>query len=98
MAAFPGVTLTARELGSETPPRPTVTSTPCPVCAAAIRSDDFDVIRCTRCRAEYHGPCFWRVLPIGEWVAYLTWVYASPLEDLDRREYRCAACRPAGDA
>jgi hypothetical protein len=39
VAAFPGVTLTAREIGSETPPRLPVTSTSCPVCPAPIRSD-----------------------------------------------------------
>ncbi len=93
VVAFPCVTLTARETGSDDPPRPSMTSKPCPVCAAPIRSDYFDVIGCDRCRTEYHVPCWWRVLPIGEWVGYLTWVYESPLEGLDRREYLCAACR-----
>jgi len=90
---FPGVTLTTRETGSDDPPRPPVTSKPCPVCAAPIRSDDFEVIRCTKCRTDYHTPCFWRVLPIAEWAAYLAWVYEAPINDLDGREYICAACR-----
>ena len=94
VVAFPGVTLTTREIRSEPPPpRPPARSTPCPVCAAPIRSDDFEVISCTRCHAGFHAPCFWRMLPINEWVAYLAWVYGAPIEDLDRREYVCAACR-----
>jgi hypothetical protein len=98
VVAFPGVILAERETGSAPPARPPVTSKPCPVCTAPIRSDDCEVIGCTRCRVEFHAPCFWRVLPISEWVVFLTWVYESPLEDLDKREYICVACRPAGDA
>src|ERR1700716_1337173 len=41
---FPGVTLTARETGSEPPPPPSGKAAPSPVCAAPIRSDDFEVI------------------------------------------------------
>jgi hypothetical protein len=78
-------------------PQPTsdtpATTTPCPVCAAPIRSDDCDVIGCTECGTDYHSPCFWRVLPISEWTAFLAWVYETPLEALDRRDYICAACR-----
>ena len=96
--AFPGVTLTESETGSAPPPRPPVTFKPCPGCAAPIRSDDCEVIGCTRCRVEFHVPCFWRVLPIGEWVAWLDWHYNSPIEDVDRREYICVACWPVGDA
>lgn len=66
VVAFPGVILAERETGSEPPARPLVTSKPCPVCTAPIRSDDCEVIGCTRCRVEFHAPCFWRVLPISE--------------------------------
>jgi hypothetical protein len=73
--AFPGVTLTARDMGPE-PPRPprSVTSTPCPVCAAPVWSEDPEFIGCTRCHAKYHALCFWRALPISEWVAWLAWI------------------------
>ena len=56
---FPGVILTPREIEPPEPPRPpgpTVTSTPCPICAAPVRSDDFEVLGCTRCHAQYHAP------------------------------------------
>jgi len=85
--------MTARVIGSAPPPRPPARSKPCPVCAAAIRSDDLDVNDCTRCRVEFHAPCFWRTLPISEWATYIAWVYEAPIEDLDGREYICAACR-----
>jgi hypothetical protein len=38
------------------------------------------------------------LVAIAEETDLLTWAYDSPLEDLDRREYLCAACRPTGDA
>ena len=96
VVAFPGVILTARETDSESQrPGPTVVTTPCPVCPAPIRSDDMEVITCTTCGTEHHSPCFWRVLPIAEWAAYLAWIYEAPLDELEGRDYICAARRTA---
>jgi hypothetical protein len=52
-----------------------VTTKPCPICPAPIRSDDMETISCTRCRVAHHAPRFWRSRPIQEWVDYLTWIY-----------------------
>jgi len=73
------------------PPRKPVTSAPCPVCTYPIRSDEFDdILQCTRCNTAAHGPCFWRMLPLSEWLDY--WAWLNETDELDR-EYVCAACR-----
>jgi len=91
VVAFPGVILTKRETGSEQPPRPPVTSTPCPLCAARVWSSDMDAIGCGQCRRWYHAPCFWRVLPIAEWIAFLTWIDETSADQ--EMDFICAACR-----
>jgi hypothetical protein len=90
---FPGVILTARETG-EPPERPPVPDVRCPVCVYSTVSDH-PVVKCDRCGAEHHEPCFWRGLSLDEWLAYLRWVHGTDERD---REMICAACRPAGDA
>jgi hypothetical protein len=77
------------------PLRKPVTSTPCPVCGFPIRSDeDYDLVDCTRCAAILHGACFWRSLPLEEWVAYLRWVKESDWDEIGLgRAMVCATCR-----
>jgi hypothetical protein len=91
--AFPGVILTAHEIGSEPPPRPPVTFTPCPVCAAPVSSEDPDSLTCDRCRVRSHAPCWWRALPISEWVKFRTWIDDDTREELGPHDFSCAACR-----
>lgn len=84
--AFPGVTLT-----EDAPARPAPISTPCRVCSYPIRSNESEgVIDCSRCGAVAHEPCFWRLLPLEEWIAYIRWI--TETEEVDR-DYICAACR-----
>src|SRR5207249_6945492 len=100
LIAFPGVTLTARETETPDPPPKPVTTTPCPVCAYPIRSDEHDIAECRRCHTDYHPPCFWRGLPVAEWVAFWTWFdseFDSDGADHGSAwDYLCAACRLAG--
>jgi hypothetical protein len=61
------------------------------------------VVRCARCGVKYHEPCFWRVLPLEEWVEYIqstmeTNEEEEPDEDEEEDEEAafeilCAACR-----
>jgi len=61
------------------------------------------VARCARCGVKYHEPCFWRLLPLEEWVEYLQWAMEThededdeeedDEEDEDGFEIVCAACR-----
>jgi hypothetical protein len=60
-------------------------------CQAALAK--YEAARLTGRGLEHHAPCVWRALPIQEWVAWLTGGYETPLEELDRRDYVCAACR-----
>jgi len=72
-----------------------VPSTPCPVCAYPIRVDECEELtQCSRCRADYHTPCFWRVLPLEDWLAYWNWL--NDLTDDSNHSYGryfCATCR-----
>jgi len=99
LIAFPGVTLTAREIeASEPPPKP-VTTAPCPVCGYRIRSNDvYEIERCERCQRDLHSACYWRQLPIEEWLHYIRWMEEQSDEDFQAgnpfdRETICAACR-----
>ena len=67
-----------------------ITTTPCPVCGYGIRSNQFDdLIQCNRCDTIAHAPCFWRMLPLEERVAYLRWLDTEEMN----RDFTCAACR-----
>ena len=94
---FRGVILTERERGSSTPPKPTKPSTPCPVCQYLIEPTEIETRTCDRCRAKYHAPCWWRLLPIEEWVAWLRWSDSDEAFDAKGRvvdhDVICAACR-----
>jgi hypothetical protein len=52
-------------------------------------------VRCARCGVKYHEPCFWRVLPLEEWVEYVQWAIKTDEdeEDEDGFEIICAVCR-----
>jgi hypothetical protein len=68
-----------------------VTSAPCPVSAYPIRSNESEgLFACSRCHTDYHEPCFWRVLPITEFLAYWRWLNET---DDANQENVCAACR-----
>src|SRR5262245_4082930 len=46
----------------------------CPVCNCPFgssREGIMRVVRCARCGVKHHEPCFWRVLPLEEWVEYV---------------------------
>src|SRR5215831_8699850 len=46
----------------------------CPVCNCPFGSKEeglMRVVRCARCGVKHHEPCFWRVLPLEEWVEYV---------------------------
>jgi len=45
---------------------------------------------CTRCHINYHEACFWRVLPLEDFLDYWTWLNET---DEDHRDNICAACR-----
>ena len=81
-------------------PRRPVTSAPCPVCTSDIRSDECEgLLYCTRCYAAYHEACFWRVLPIEDFLAYWAWLKRPDDEHGDEhRDYVCATCRHASGA
>jgi len=68
---------------------------PCPTFEYPIREDESEMIfNCTRCKAVYHEPCFWRVLPIADFLEHWCWLRRFDDEHFDeRREYICAACR-----
>ena len=73
-------------------PRPPVTSSPCPVCSCEIRSDECEgLLYCTQCYTAYHESCFWRVLPLDEFLAYWSWLKRA--DDQYHLDYICAACR-----
>ena len=46
----------------------------CPICNCLFGPSEqavMLVVRCARCGVKYHEPCFWRVLPLAEWVEYI---------------------------
>ena len=70
----------------------------CPVCNCPFEPSEegaMRVVRCARCGVQYHEPCFWRVLPLEEWVEYIQWAMETDEdeeEDDDDFEIICAAC------
>jgi hypothetical protein len=48
------------------------------------------VVRCARCGAKHHEPCFWRMLPLEEWVEYIQWAMETNEERRKRRTRRAA--------
>ena len=76
-------------------PKP-VTSAPCPVCAHPIRSDETEgLFSCERCKGVYHAPCYWRVLPMEDFLTYWRWLQGwNPDYENDRHPpYVCASCK-----
>ncbi len=73
----------------------------CPVCNCPFGPSEegvMRIVRCARCGVKHHEPCFWRVLPLGEWVEYIHWAMENDAneedeEDEDGFEIMCAACR-----
>ena len=56
------------------------------------------VVRCARCGVKHHEPCFWRVLPLEEWVEYVQWAMETSEEENDEEhedgfEIICGVCR-----
>jgi len=58
------------------------------------------VVRCARCGVKYHEPCFWRGLPLSEWVEYIQRAMENDAneedegddQDEDSFEIICAVC------
>ncbi len=73
----------------------------CPVCDCPFGPSEegvMRVVRCAQCGVKYHEPCFWRVLPLEEWVEYIQSAVETndneeDDEDEDGFEIVCAACR-----
>jgi len=82
----------------------------CPICncpVGPVEEEATRVARCARCGVKYHEPCFWRVLPLEEWVEYIQWAMeTNEEEDQDNDEDEeeegvemvCAACREKSGA
>jgi len=83
------------KVGRVLAPRAPVTSEPCPVCAGQIRSDEREgIFHCSRCLGAHHEACFWRVLPLEDFLEYWSWLKRTDDEICDEpREDICAACR-----
>jgi hypothetical protein len=78
-------------------PKP-VTSAPCQVCAYLIRSDESEgLFHCERCERVYHEPCYWRLLPVEDFLTYWRWLDTAP-HSKEHPEYVCAACKAAAGA
>ena len=79
----------------------------CPVCNYPFGSSEEGImrtVRCARCRVKHHEPCFWRVLPLEEWVEYIQWAMETYEEedeeaekDKDGFEIICAVWREKGE-
>jgi len=78
----------------------------CRVCNCAFGPGEEGVVRivrCGQCGVKYHEPCFWRVLPLEEWVEYIQ-LAMEPNENEeedeegeDGFEIICAVCREKGE-
>ena len=81
----------------------------CPVCNCPFGSTEegtMRVVRCARCGVKHHEPCFWRVLPLEEWVEYVQAAMGNNEEEdeededdedeEDGFEIICAVCRDKG--
>ena len=80
--------------------------TSCPVCDCTFGSSEegiMRVVRCARCGVKHHEPCFWRMLPLEEWVEYVQWAMETNEEDEEEEEEEngfeiiCAVCREKGE-
>ena len=79
---------------------------PCPVCNGPFGPSEegiIRVVRCARCGVKHHEPCFWRVLPLEEWVEYVQSAMETyeeedeaDQEDEDGFEIICGVCREKG--
>src|SRR5262245_28281391 len=79
----------------------------CPVCNCPFGSKEealMRVVRCARCGVKHHEPCFWRVLPLEEWVEYVQAAMENNEEEgeddedeEDGFEIICAVCRDKGE-
>jgi len=75
----------------------------CPVCDCPFGSSEegiMRVVRCARCGVKHHEPCFWRMLPLEEWVEYVQWAMETNEEDEEEEngfEIICAVCREKGE-
>jgi hypothetical protein len=59
---------------------------PCPVCNCPFGPSEqaiLRVVRCARCGKKYHEPCFWRLLPLEEWVEYIQWAMETNEDEED---------------
>jgi|SRR5215510_366310 len=74
----------------------------CPVCNCPFGSKEeglMRVARCARCGVKHHEPCFWRVLPLEDWVEYVQRSVETNEEDEeeDGFEIICALCLEKGE-
>jgi len=77
----------------------------CPVCNCPFGSKEdglMRVVRCARCGVKHHEPCFWRVLPLEDWVEYVqrsveTNEEEEEDEEEDGFEIICALCLEKGE-
>ena len=79
----------------------------CPVCSCPFGPDEdgvMRVVRCARCGLKYHEPCFWRMLPLKEWIEYVQCAMETNEDEDDEYEAEfeeneqgfervCAVCR-----
>jgi hypothetical protein len=81
----------------EAEPAALETASRCPVCAYLIRGNDSFVEQCERCGVIAHEVCFWRALPIEEWLLYIRWREEGPRPSVYSRGPICAECRRLDD-
>src|SRR5215467_10749139 len=99
----PRASITSLNIRVGDPPK---TPASCRVCNCPFGPNEegvMRVVRCARCGVKYHEPCFWRVLPLTEWVEYLQWALETNEEEDDEDEdddedevgfqIICAECR-----
>ena len=61
-------------------------------------SDFYEIEQCVRCHRDLHSACYWRQLPIEEWLHYIRWMEEQSDEEFQAgipfdRKTVCAACR-----
>jgi hypothetical protein len=87
----------------------------CQVCSCPFGSGEegiMRVVRCARCSVKYHETCFWRMLPLKEWIEYVQWAMETSEDEDDEEdededeeqeneqgfEVVCAVCREKENA
>ena len=79
----------------------------CRVCSCTFGPGEegvMRVVRCARCGVKYHEPCFWRVLPLEDWIEYVQWALETNQDEEEQYEddeekneedfeIICAVCR-----